>query len=244
MELPEDPGIKHRPHNGTPGVAAQYVFPGEVGGGVAPAEDITGHQKGARAGTTPPWVTCPSEVTARVTSGQQVNTSKMICPQERVQNKRCMSPRVICPQNCLALLTVVLTHKSSRLQWPPLRALSKPHAGVQLPDWLHALLPEAVKSLTGGVRAPGEAEWRPHRTHRAEARWSWPLVASPAAPARLPACLLRCTQHPPAESSQQGQSPVQSPTGAQGHCSPAACLQLGLGDSTAARQTDPVLRKS
>ena len=34
----------------------------------------TGHWKGARAGSTPPWVTCPSEVTARLTSGQQVNT--------------------------------------------------------------------------------------------------------------------------------------------------------------------------
>lgn len=60
-----------------------------------------------------------------------------------------MSPRVICPQNCLALLIFVLTHQSSWLQWPLLRSLAKPHAGVQLPDWLHTLFLEAVKkSLT------------------------------------------------------------------------------------------------
>lgn len=57
----------------------------------------------------------------------------------------------ISAQNCLALLIVVLTHKSSWLQWPPLRALSKPHAGVQLPDWLHASPPRGSEEPNGKV---------------------------------------------------------------------------------------------
>ena len=56
-----------------PGWLPSLSSPGRWGG-LSQERTGIGHWMGACAGTTPPWVTCPSEVTARVALGQQMNT--------------------------------------------------------------------------------------------------------------------------------------------------------------------------